>query len=281
LALPAEGPLFLKPCYALPAKPADTKPADTKPADTKPADTKPADTKPEKAYPEKNRLTADQIIELVDKNMHSDTKKALCRMIIINQRGNERVLKFVNWIQGDTKSFSEYLSPARERGTKMLKIEKNLWTYSPDSDRIIHISGHLLRQSVMGSDLSYEDSSEDVKLSNDYNAKILSETEYKNSPAWILELKAKKESLAYQLRKIWIHKEKFVPLREERFAKSSRLLKVMEIQEIKKFGTRWYPTKMLYKDVLKSGKGTIFAVDELIFDPPVPASLFSKSSLRR
>lgn len=226
-------------------------------------------------------LTAEKILEMVDDNMYSDTKKSVCRMVIINRRGKKRSLKLVNWVQGDTKSFSEYLSPAREKGTKMLKIDKNLWTYSPDSDRIIHISGHLLRQSVMGSDLSYEDSNEEVKLSKDYYSKIIEETVYEKQNVWILELTAKKESSAYQSRKVWIDKEKLLPLREERYAKSKRLLKVTKIMEIKKFENRWYPTKMLYKDVLKSGKGTLFIIDDLIFNPEISDEIFSKRSLRR
>jgi hypothetical protein len=39
----------------------------------------------------------------------------------------------------------------------MLRLENQLWIYSPSTDRNIQNSGHMLRQSVMGSDLSYED----------------------------------------------------------------------------------------------------------------------------
>ena len=45
---------------------------------------------------------------------------------------------------GEFKNFTEYLSPEREKGTKMLKLDDRLWIYSPTTDRIIQISGHLL-----------------------------------------------------------------------------------------------------------------------------------------
>jgi len=54
----------------------------------------------------------------------------------------------------------------------MLKLEDQLWIFSPSTDRIIQISGHMLRQSVMGSDLSYEDMMEDPHLLNHYSGKI-------------------------------------------------------------------------------------------------------------
>ena len=44
------------------------------------------------------------------------------------------------------------------------------------------LSGHLLRQSVMGSDLSYEDMMEERKLSEVYSAKIIQEENYNESP---------------------------------------------------------------------------------------------------
>ena len=49
----------------------------------------------------------------------------------------------------------------------MLKLG-NSFGYSPSTDRTIQLSGHLLRQSVMGSDLSYEDMMEERKLSEIY-----------------------------------------------------------------------------------------------------------------
>jgi hypothetical protein len=57
--------------------------------------------------------------------------------------------------RGQERAFREYTFP-RGKGTKMLKLGDQLWTFDPRTDRTIQISGHLLRQSVMGSDLSYE-----------------------------------------------------------------------------------------------------------------------------
>ncbi|MFZ2896490.1 MAG: outer membrane lipoprotein-sorting protein, partial [Saprospiraceae bacterium] len=97
---------------------------------------------------------------------------------------------------GDKRSFTEYLSPAREAGTKMLKLENQLWIYSPSTDRTIQISGHMLRQSVMGSDLSYEDMMDDRKLTDIYSAKVAGEETIDNRKTWVLELTAKVEDVA-------------------------------------------------------------------------------------
>jgi outer membrane lipoprotein-sorting protein len=187
-----------------------------------------------------------------------------------------------SWIQGDEKSFTEYLAPPREKGTKMLKLGDQLWTYSPSTDRTIKISGHMLRQSVMGSDLSYEDMLEDRRMINLYDANIVSEEIYEKRPCWVLELTAKEgeEDIAYHSRKIWVDKERYVSLREERFAKSGKLLKTTEVKNVRWIDDRWVPDEVVFRDVLKAGKGTEFIIESIEFNATIPDHVFSKASLR-
>ena len=92
----------------------------------------------------------------------------------------------------------------------------------------------MLRQSVMGSDLSYEDLMEDRKLEDLYSAQISGEEEYDGRPCWVLDLTAKEEDVAYYSRKVWVDKERFVALKEDRFAKSGKLLKRTEIKDVQR-----------------------------------------------
>jgi hypothetical protein len=135
------------------------------------------------------------IIEKIDKNMFSKTQIVTSEMIVYGKR-KKRVIRSKGYSKGKENNFTEYLSPEREKGTKMLKLDDRLWIYSPATDRTIQLSGHLLRQSVMGSDLSYEDMMEERKLSEIYAAKIVHEDNFNNTPVWIMELVSKVEGLA-------------------------------------------------------------------------------------
>jgi hypothetical protein len=163
----------------------------------------------------------------------------------------------------------------------MLKLEDNLWIYSPSTDRTIQLSGHMLKQSVMGSDLSYEDMMENRKLTEMYTAEVLGEETIDGRQTWVLHLKAKVEDAAYDSRKIWVDTERYVPLKEELYAKSGQLLKKTVMTDIKQIDGRWYPTKMNYKDMLKDGKGTDFVVLEIEFDAEIPEYIFTKASLKK
>jgi outer membrane lipoprotein-sorting protein len=221
------------------------------------------------------------ILQKLDENIGSDNKIYLGKMIIHGRRGT-RTVESKSWIQGDEKSFTEYLAPPREKGTKMLKLEDQLWTYSPSTDRTIKISGHMLRQSVMGSDLSYEDMMEDRRMVKLYDANVTSEEIYEERPCWILELTAKEgeEEIAYHSRKVWVDKERFVSLKEERFAKSGKLLKTTEVKHVSQIEDRWVPDEVIFRDVLKAGKGTEFIIDSIEFNATIPDHIFSKASLR-
>jgi outer membrane lipoprotein-sorting protein len=163
----------------------------------------------------------------------------------------------------------------------MLKLEDQLWIYSPSTDRTIQISGHMLRQSVMGSDLSYEDMMEDRKLTDIYAAELTGEEEIEGRTAFILELTAIVSDVAYHSRKIWIDKERFIPLREDLFARSGQLLKQTTLSDVRQIDGRWFPFTMHFKDMLKQGDGTEFSIYSIEFDQNIPDHIFSKASLRR
>ena len=220
------------------------------------------------------------IIEKIDKNMFSKTQIVTSEMIVYGKR-KKRVIRSKGYSKGKENNFTEYLSPEREKGTKMLKLDNRLWIYSPATDRTIQLSGHLLRQSVMGSDLSYEDMMEERKLSEIYTAKIVQEDNFNNTPVWIMDLVSKVEGLAYHKRTLWIDKTKFVPLKENLYAKSGTLLKTTTFSNIKKIDTRWYPMKINYKDMLKDGKGTDFVIIDISFDTYIPKDYFSKNMLKK
>lgn len=227
-----------------------------------------------------NAQDANAILNKVDDNINSNSSITKSDMIIYARR-NQRTVTSVGYSEGKNRSFSEYLAPARERGTKMLKLEDNLWIYSPSTDRTIQLSGHMLKQSLMGSDLSYEDIMENRKLTEMYDAKVIGEETIDERKTWVLQLNAKVDDASYDSRKVWVDTERYVPLREELFAKSGQLLKRTELKDVKKIDGRWYPTKMNYKDMLKDGKGTDFIVLEIEFDVEIPAYIFSKAALKR
>ncbi|MFQ6674178.1 MAG: outer membrane lipoprotein-sorting protein, partial [Fidelibacterota bacterium] len=69
--------------------------------------------------------------------------------------------------------------------------------------------------------------------------------------------------------------------KEDRFAKSGKLLKTTLVKKVFKVGERWYPKLVFFKDVLQKGEGTELIVESIEFDAPIPPYIFTKASLRK
>jgi len=228
-----------------------------------------------------NDISVQDIIKAMDNNLNAKSRILTSKMVVHGRRSN-RTISSKNWVVGADQAFTEYLSPPREEGTKMLKLGDKLWTYSPQTDRVIQISGHMLRQSVMGSDMSYNDMMEDRPLVELYEATLEGSIEIEGRDHWIILLTAKVKGLSYPTRRAWVDKEYLLPIKEELYAKSGKLLKTSTMDNIKKVQGRWFPSRFIFKDELKrNSKGTEWLIDEIFFDVDIPDSRFSKALLRK
>ena len=226
-------------------------------------------------------VSVQDIIQAMDDNLNAKSRILTSKMIVHGRRSS-RTIESKNWVIGIDLAFTEYLSPPREKGTKMLKLGDKLWTYSPQTDRVIQISGHMLRQSVMGSDMSYNDMMEERPLIDLYEAPLDGSVEVDGREHWIMLLEAKVKGLSYPKRRAWIDKEYLLPTKEELYAKSGKLLKTSTMDGIKKVQGRWFPSRFIYKDELKrNSKGTEWIIDEIEFDVEIAKSRFSKALLRK
>jgi len=195
--------------------------------------------------------TGEEILRKMDENMTFSTRTARITMTIHDGNGSSEAKKMEIWGEGMDKSYSTFVAPARDKGTRFLKLGDNLYMVLPRSSKVVKIVGHMLRQGMMDSDFSYEDLMESRALFTDYHVEILGDEKVDGIPCWIIELTEKKPGTTYPRRKLWIEKKSFVALRSERYAKSGTLLKTLEQSQIKQYGTRYYPMRTVMRDAMK------------------------------
>jgi len=187
---------------------------------------------------------------------------------------------FFAYGQGTKNSFIEFTNQD-DAGTKYLKTEGKLFIYSPDSEEVIPITGHMLKESMMGSDMSYEDTIDNDTLESRYNAKILKEEEYLGKMCFVLELIAKKKTESYPKQIIWVDKENFNGLKAELFALSGAKLKEQKILEVKKIGNRFFPILTEVRDLLRKNSKTTFKMNSVELDIKIPSNTFTLKNLNR
>ncbi|MBT9557688.1 MAG: outer membrane lipoprotein-sorting protein [Myxococcales bacterium] len=225
--------------------------------------------------------TAEEIVKKMDENMTFNTRtgNATLEVVRAGQATDTRTLRL--WGRGFDDSYSEFLTPARDQGVKYLKIAKSLHMYLPRTEKVMTISGHLLRESIMDSDFSYEDMLEARALLADYDAKLLGSETFNGEDCWLLELTAKREGVSYYRRKLWISKKTYVAMKMERYAETGLLLKTMTARDIKVHGGRNYPMVLEMQDAMRKGSKTTFTMSNVVFDVAIPESTFSRRNLMK
>jgi outer membrane lipoprotein-sorting protein len=225
--------------------------------------------------------SADELLRGIDANLTFESRSARVRMTVTSDR-RTREYVMQTFGRGVDQAAVEYLEPARDKGTRMLRLGEELWTYMPSVDRVQKISGQMLRQGLMGSDMSYEDLMGAAKLREAYEAKVVAAEELGGVGVWRVELTARDPSVAYPRRVAWVDRQTRVPLKQELYAVSGMLLKTWEMSEVKSFeGGRRFPTRMVVRDHLREGSSTTIVLEELKFSVQLDEEIFSKRWLER
>lgn len=227
-------------------------------------------------------LTGEEILDRMDRNRDYTTITYSGTMTIHigdEVRTKAMVTKALN-VKGDTKAIVEFTNP-EDQGTKFLMLGKNLWIYFPDEEDVVKISGHLLKEGMMGSDVSYEDALESDKLREKYTITLEGEKQVGNRKCYNIVLDAKVADVPYFKRTMLVDKEYFIVWREQMFARSGKLLKESNTLDIDKIGGRWYPTRVEMVNKLRKDTKTVFAMTDLAFDASMDESMFTMRYLRR
>jgi outer membrane lipoprotein-sorting protein len=200
--------------------------------------------------------------------------------IIIEYQGRRYVKIMKAWAKGNSDSFIEFTNP-EDKGTKYLKKGGRLYVYSPDNEGVMLISGHMLKESMMGSDMSYEDTINNDTLASRYNPVITGSERRNGRDTWVLELTAKKKTESYPKRKLWIDKETGDLLHYELYALSGAKLKEYNMIRIQTIAGRRFPVEVEVRDLLRKDSKTTFVMKNVVLDKPIPDSVFTQRNLER
>lgn len=224
-------------------------------------------------------MTGEQIIQKMDDQLTFKTITYTGTMII-HIGDDVREKKMTAKAMGEDRALVEFTNP-EDKGTKYLKLEKNLWIYFPEEQDVVKISGHMLKEGMMGSDVSYEDALESDNLFKKYTVTVEKEETYNGTPCYVLELKGKVKKVPYYRRKMWVDKKNYLPMKEQMYAKSGKLLKESLVLETKKYGKRTFPFKTELINKLRRNSKTVFIMEDIVFDRPMDKKMFSLRHLQR
>jgi len=228
--------------------------------------------------------TAAELLARIDNNEIFQTIQYDGEMIIYHH--NRRFVKTMRaQARGGGFSFIEFTNP-EDRGTRYLMENGRLWVISPDIERARRISGHMLRESMMGSDMSYEDMLNNEPLSERFNAVLvglqtIDSGVWAGRNAWVLDLTAIRRGESHPRRMLWVDQETGDLLRSEFFALSGARLREYNLLRVEVLGGRRFPVEVELRDLLRANSRTVFRMNNVVLDQPIPDAVFSRRNLER
>lgn len=211
------------------------------------------------------------------------SKSSVSRMemkVVKPRRTRAYVMKA--WTLGTEKALIVIEEPAREKGTATLKVDKNLWNYMPRISRTIRIPPSMMLGSWMGSDFTNDDIVRESSFIDDYKCGLGGRSS--DPEGWTVVMKAKPGVVGlWDRMEVVFNDDGTIPLKAEYYDRKGRLSRTMRWTDVRDFGGRTIPAKMVLvpHDDKKKGYRTEMTYLELEFDGEVPEDTFSLARLER
>jgi len=222
-------------------------------------------------------ITADEIIEKLERNLVHSTARIEGEMTVQDRFGEKRTT-FISFAEGESKTLIEFTSP-EEEGQKILRIDDDIYLFFPDAEELIRMQGSALRQSVLGSDMSYEDLTGGREMKDSYNIVLEGIETVDGKECYKCVLTAVKRNVPYPKQIMWVDKDLFMYRKVEQYSLSGRLLKEVSVLEMKRINSKVFPSRTLIKDAMKKKSQTVFSVEAIQVDISLPEDIFSLEEL--
>ena len=173
-------------------------------------------------------VDGDQLLKQIDRNLAPESYELYRKIINVEPDGKRKEYVLFTVKKGKDKIAGIFVSPASEKGRSTLRLEENMWLYIPNVGKPIRITS---LQSVIGGIFNNSDLLQ-LDYSVEYNVNQVED----QGKEYLLHLKAKTRTVAYDQLKMWVDKEKVQPTKIECMTEASMLIKTLYFKDIKDFG---------------------------------------------
>jgi hypothetical protein len=169
-----------------------------------------------------------QLLARIDKNLSPESYESYRKIINIEPNGSKKEYTYYTAKKGKDKIVGLFLSPASDKGRSTLRLADNMWLYIPNVGKPVRITS---LQSVVGGVFNNADI-----LALDYAVEYDVEKVDASGSEHLMLLKAKTKNVAYDRLKMWVDKDKLVPIKIECLTEANMLIKTLYFKDIKDFG---------------------------------------------
>jgi outer membrane lipoprotein-sorting protein len=226
-------------------------------------------------------LTAKEIVQNANDKVNGKTSKGSMKMTIVRPDWSREV-EMKLWSKGTDFYLIYITAPVKDKGQVFLKRYNEMWNWMPSISRMIKIPPSMMGQSWMGSDFTNDDLVKLNSIVDDYEHSIIGSENIGGYDCYKIQL-IPKENAAVVWGKIimWISKKDFYEMKADYFDEDGNLVNEMTASDVKQFGDRTLPAKMVMVPLDKPGNKTIMETLDMEFNAPIDDGFFSQQNMKR
>lgn len=171
------------------------------------------------------------------------------------------------------------ITEGADSGQKILRLQNSVYLYYPDAEEVIRLQGSALKESIMGSDFTYEDLTGDNSTLSNYNAQLLGLEKVDDADCYHVKLTAKSKKQLYQIEEIWIDTQMFASRKVIVYSASGKALSENRTTDFKQVSGKWIGTKSTMQNLLKKSSKTEMLISNVEINCPIPEKYFSQDEL--
>ncbi|HUW39539.1 MAG TPA: outer membrane lipoprotein-sorting protein [Rectinemataceae bacterium] len=170
-----------------------------------------------------------------------------------------------------------FQKPEKQKGQGYLKIDDNVWFYDPESGAYSHstMKENISNTKAKNSDFKKYTYAEDFDVVKAESGRLgIFDT-------WVLTLQAKNDEVSYQKIKLTIRKDKPIPLMEEDYSVSNRLMRTIYfLPTYIEVAGRLVPARIKMVDNINVGEQSVLTLSD-VHVGRLPDMVFSKTFLEQ
>lgn len=200
----------------------------------------------------------------------------------------QRSMSMVNWTRGDKDALIRFTAPKKDAGNATLKLNNNMWMFTPKLNQVIKLPASMMTQSWMGSDFSYNDLAKSDQLVDDFILKIIAtepeqkpnQTQDQKHKTYTISAFPKPDAPVVWGKEVIVIRDDNLLLNQQFYDQSFVLVKEMKTLKIAPLDGRAYPVVMRMINQEQKDHWTEIVTQKAYFNIELANFIFTQANLR-
>ena len=223
--------------------------------------------------------TPAEIVQAAIQNLRGQSSYMEQKMVV-HRPDWERETSMVSVTRGEKDALIRFTAPAKDAGNATLKLDQNMWAFTPRLNQVIKLPASMMAQSWMGSDFSYDDLAKSDRIATDYELVFKAEEVVDGRRVYVIEATPRPDAPVVWGKEVLRIRDDNVLLERIYYDQQGALVRRMVASRIELMDGQPYPRRLRMTDAEEEGHWTEVLTEAGHFDVNPPAYLFTQSNLR-